>query len=271
MRRDVDFVHGICEFCRRADSAARGARNGGFDPPPAPVEVLLAEHISWWERLLLRHWARDLCAGLSRYLAYPHEAGGNGAASLVMRVRDHALFLCDCPAGQRPSGVIAAAGSGAALSKAAWSYKGILRAPCASDLVDLCRAFSLLWHEHLLTDAAGNELLCLCDDHRTTIPLSVADKMAYEAVNNHMHLLDELSDAAFAKLVADAPVLCQLIYRNIKLQYPQKRIAVYVEVSRRDSLTVRFHQVWDQESPYWNPADFASGDERIFSVIDPSQ
>lgn len=271
MRTDVDFVHGICEFCRRADSTERGARKDGFNQAPAPAEVLLAEHISRWELLLLRHWARDLCVGILRYLEYPHEAGTKGAASVVMRTQDHRLFLCNCPAGQKPSGVIAAAGSGAALSKAAWSYQGILRGSCACGIVDLCRAFSQLWHVHLLTDAAGKELLCLQDDRRKTIPLAVADKTAYEAVNNHMHLLDDLSDAAFAELAADAPVLCQIIYRNIRLQYPQKRLAVYAEVSRHDSLTVRFHQVWNQERPYWNPEDFASGDARIFSVIDPSE
>ena len=118
------------------------------------------------------------------------------------------------------------------------------------------------------TDAAGNELLCLCDDHRKTIPLSVEDKTAYEAGNNHEHLLDDISDEAFSELVADAPVLCRLIYCNIKMQYPQRKLAVYVAVSRHDSLTIRFHQVWTGEPPYYDPEDFSSGDERVFSVID---
>ena len=111
-------------------------------------------------------------------------------------------------------------------------------------------------------------LLCLCDDHRKTIPLSVEDKTAYEAGNNHEHLLDDISDEAFSELVADAPVLCRLIYCNIKMQYPQRKLAVYVAVSRHDSLTVRFHQVWTGEPPYYDPEDFSSGDERVFSVID---
>lgn len=92
--------------------------------------------------------------------------------------------------------------------------------------------------------------------------------MAYEAVNNHEHLLDDISDEAFSELVADAPVLCRLIYCNIKMQYPQRKLAVYVAVSRHDSLTVRFHQVWTGEPPYYDPEDFSSGDERVFSVID---
>ena len=54
------------------------------------------------------------------------------------------------------------------------------------------------------------------------IPLSVKDKTAYEAVNNHVHLLDDISDEEFSKLAVDAPILCRLIYNNIKAQYPQK-------------------------------------------------
>ena len=74
-----------------------------------------------------------------------------------------------------------------------------------------------------LTDAAGNELLCLCDDHRKTIPLSVEDKTAYEAGNNHEHLLEDILDEAFSELVADAPVLCRLIYCCLLYTSPSPR------------------------------------------------
>ena len=52
------------------------------------------------------------------------------------------------------------------------------------------------------------------------------------------------------------------------MQYPQRKLAVYVAVSRHDSLTIRFHQVWTGEPPYYDPEDFSSGDERVLSVID---
>lgn len=149
-----------------------------------------------------------------------------------------------------------------------WLFRKKLCASHSTGITGLFRTFSQLLHYQVLTDAAGNELLCLCDDHRKTIPLSVEDKTAYEAGNNHEHLLDDISDEAFSELVADAPVLCRLIYCNIKMQYPQRKLAVYVAVSRHDSLTIRFHQVWTGEPPYYDPEDFSSGDERVFSVID---
>lgn len=169
---------------------------------------------------------------------------------------------------QKPYGTIAAADREKAFSNVKWLFRRKLCASHSTGITGLFRTFSQLLHYHVLTDAAGNELLCLCDDHRKTVPLSVEDKTAYEAGNNHEHLLDDISDEVFSELVADAPVLCRLIYCNIKMQYPRRKLAVYAAVSRHDSLTVRFHQVWTGEPPYYDPEDFSSGDERVFSVID---
>ena len=155
-----------------------------------------------------------------------------------------------------------------AFSNVKWLFRRKLCASHSTGITGLFRTFSQLLHYQVLTDAAGNELLCLCDDHRKTIPLSVEDKTAYEAGNNHEHLLDDISDEAFSELVADAPVLCRFIYCNIKMQYPRRKLAVYAAVSRHDSLTIRFHQVWTGEPPYYDPKDFSSGDERVFSLID---
>ena len=42
--------------------------------------------------------------------------------------------------------------------------------------------------------------------------------------------------------------------------YPQKKLAVYVAVSRYDSLTIRSHQVWPGESLYYNPEEMCIRD-----------
>lgn len=254
MRREVDFIHGICEFCRRMDSAYPGA-------PKDDIEVKLVEHISCREFLALQGFARDLCTGISRFLAYSRE---NETVSIAMRIKDHGLYLCNDYDRQKPCGMIAAADREKAFSNVRWLFRRKLGASHSTGITGLFRTLSQLLHYHVLTDAAGNELLCLCDDHRKTIPLSVEDKTAYEAVNNHEHLLDDISDEAFSELVADAPVLCRLIYCNIKMKYPHRKLAVYVAVSRHDSLTVCFHQVWMGELPYYNPEDFSSRDERVF-------
>jgi hypothetical protein len=258
MRREVDFIHGICEFCRRMDSAYPGA-------PKDDIEVKFVEHISCREFLALQGFARDLCTGISRFLAYSRE---NETVSIAMRIKDHGLYLCNDYDRQKPCGMIAAADREKAFSNVRWLFRRKLGASHSTGITGLFRTLSQLLHYHVLTDAAGNELLCLCDDYRKTIPLSVEDKTAYEAGNNHEHLLDDISDEAFSELVADAPVLCRLIYCNIKMKYPHRKLAVYVAVSRHDSLTVRFHQVWMGELSYYNPEDFSSWDERVFSLID---
>ncbi len=258
MRSEVAFIHGMCEFCRRVLSTDSGA-------PEEIVEVKLMEHISRRELLLVRVFARDFCTCISRFLA---KSRRDATASVTIRAENCGLYLCYCDSRKKPPGTIATADRKSVFSNAKWLLRRKLYLPHLGGIPDLLRTFLQLLHVHVITDAAENELLCLCDDRRTTIPLSVKDKTAYEAVNNHEHLLDDLSDDEFAVLAADAPVLCRLVYSNIKMQYPQRKLAVYVTVSRHDSIAVRFHQVWEQEPIYYQSEDFSSGDERVFSLID---
>lgn len=261
MRREIYFIHGICEFFKQMDLVYPGI-------PRGDVEVALVEHISQWELLTLQVSARDFCSGILTLWKHQHK---NKTVSIAMRVKNHGLYLCNYNHRQKHPGTIAIADSATTFSNVKWLFRRKLYASHSSGtsgITDLFWTFSQLLHYHVLTDAAGNELLCLYDDHRKTIPLSVKDKTAYEAVNNHVHLLDDISDEEFSELVEGAPVLCRLIYTNIKTQYPQKKLAVYVAVSRYDSLTIRSHQVWPGESLYYNPEDYLFGDERVFSVID---
>lgn len=191
MRRETDFIHGICEFCRRMDSAYPGA-------PKDDIEVKLVEHISCRELLALRGFARDLCIGISRFLTYSRE---NETASIAMRIKDHGLYLCNYYDRQKPYGTIAAADREKAFSNVKWLFRRKLCASHSTGITGLFRTFSQLLHYHVLTDAAGNELLCLCDDHRKAIPLSVEDKTAYEAGNNHEHLLEIFRTKRFLNLL----------------------------------------------------------------------
>ena len=248
----------MCEFCRRVLSTDSNALEEN-------IEVKLMEHISRREILSLRVFARDFCTCISRFLEKSHK---NTIVSVAMRVENHKLYMCCYDTQKKYPGTIAAADEKSAFSNAKWLFRRKLCLPRLGGIPDLLRTFLQLLHVHVITDVTGSELLCLCDDRRTTIPLSVKDKTAYEAVNNHEHLLDDLSDDEFAVLITDAPVLCRLVYSNIKMQYPQRKLAVYVTVSRYDSLAVRFHQVWAKESLYYNSEDFSSGDERVFSHVD---
>lgn len=110
MRREVDFIHGICEFCRRMDSAYPGA-------PKDDIEVKLVEHISCREFLALQGFARDLCTGISRFLAYSCE---NETVSIAMRIKDHGLYLCNDYDRQKPYRMIAAADREKAFSNVRW-------------------------------------------------------------------------------------------------------------------------------------------------------
>ena len=97
-----------------------------------------------------------------------------------MRIKDHGLYLCNDYDRQKPYGMIAAADREKAFSNVRWLFRRKLCASHSTGITGSFRTLSQLLHYQVLTDAAGNELLCLCDDHRKTIPLSVEDKTAYE-------------------------------------------------------------------------------------------
>ena len=147
MRGEEDFIHGICEFCRRMDSAYPGA-------PKDDIEVKLVEHISCREFLALRGFARDLCIGISRFLTYSRE---NETASIAMRIKDHGLYLCNYYDRQKSYGTIAAADREKAFSNVKWLFRRKLCASHSTGITGLFLTFSQLLHYHVLTDAAGNE------------------------------------------------------------------------------------------------------------------
>ena len=52
---------------------------------------------------------------------------------------------------------------------------------------------------------------------------------------------------------------------SLKSYYPQKSFVVYVSINLHDSFIIRFHQKWDDEEPYYYPADFTSPNEKVYS------
>ena len=131
------------------DSAYPGA-------PRDDVEVKLVEHISCREFLALRGFARDLCTGISRFLADSRE---NETVSIAMRIKDHGLYLCNYYDRQKSYGTIATADREKTFSNVKWLFRRKLCASHSTGITGLFRTFSQLLHYQVLTDAAGNELL----------------------------------------------------------------------------------------------------------------
>ena len=80
----------------------------------------------------------------------------------------------------------------------------------------------------------------------------IEDKTAFEAVENHVHLLDRVRQKEYRTLEKIAPTLCTTLLASLKYQYPSRSFSAYVTITLHDSMILRFHQNWDGEPPYYD-------------------
>ena len=114
-----------------------------------------------------------------------------------------------------------------------------------------------------ILDEKGNEYVVLASTPLDSVQ-RIEDKTAFEAVENHVHLLDHLKKQEFEALIPIAKTLCQTLANTLSKQYPNKKFLVYSSLTLKDSFILRFHQKWENEEPYYNPSDFNTETEKMF-------
>lgn len=98
-----------------------------------------------------------------------------------------------------------------------------------------------------ITDDRGNEFVLFADSSVDRMEY-VQDKTAFEAAENHVHLIDRIGKKEFDKLIPVAETLGQVLLNSLKFRYPQKQFVVYVSLCLHDSMIIRFHQKWGKRS-----------------------
>ena len=91
---------------------------------------------------------------------------------------------------------------------------------------------------------------------------TIADKTAFEAVETHVHLLDNLSKRECVELEGLIQTLGHTLLSRLHAQYPDRDFTVYVTLSR-DTVIARFHQRWPGEPPYYDAASDTKGEKRL--------
>jgi len=129
--------------------------------------------------------------------------------------------------------------------------------------IDYYEMISKLFEFKIITDENGTEyvLFSYCMNSITNI----TDKTAFEALENHTHLLYNLTKEEFDRLIPVAQNLGKSLLNNLICNFPERHFTVYVTIQVNDSMIIRFHQKWENEPPYYNPADFNSPTERVFA------
>jgi len=128
--------------------------------------------------------------------------------------------------------------------------------------------FALLLDTEIITDKNGNDFVVLSDDYGD-FNYEIHDKTEFEAVNNHVHILNHISETELEEIKEIAMELCKGIQFTLQAKYPDKQFYVYATASKHDSFILRFHQQWENELPYYSP-DIDYGDDLVV-ILPPNK
>lgn len=128
---------------------------------------------------------------------------------------------------------------------------------------ELLRAFSEMFDFKTVTDENGNEYVIYANSVLSEIGSELKDKTQFEAVENHIHLIDNVKKYDFDELIEIGKVLGETQLSVLKSKYPDKEFCVFVTVDIGESMIIRFHQVWENEPVYYNSDDFNSEKTRV--------
>lgn len=102
-------------------------------------------------------------------------------------------------------------------------------------------------------DSYGNEYILISGAMPSFDGFSqeIIDKTQFEAITNHVHIIDKISKAEFKQIQSFAPTMCQLVLDLLCSRYPDKYFYVFASAVVHDSFILRFHQRWLNEMPYY--------------------
>ncbi|MBQ2841432.1 MAG: hypothetical protein IJE72_00185 [Clostridia bacterium] len=129
--------------------------------------------------------------------------------------------------------------------------------------VELLKCLSEMFEFKTVSDKNGNEYVIYAHSGITEITSEIEDKTQFEAVENHIHLINNVKKSDFEELVEIGRVLGETQLNVLKAKYPNKEFCVFVTVDIGESMIIRFHQCWENESVYYNPDDFNSEKTRV--------
>ena len=129
--------------------------------------------------------------------------------------------------------------------------------------IDHFKTIAELFAFKTIADEMGNEYV-LYQNSTIDHIVGIEDKTAFEALENHVHLLERVKPSEFDSLAAIGANLGNALLASLKLQFPQKHFFVFVCITSGGSFIIRFHQKWENEVPYYIPEEFQSATERVF-------
>lgn len=122
--------------------------------------------------------------------------------------------------------------------------------------IDILKTVADIFDFKTVTDKNGNEYVIYANSSIENADFDIEDKTQFEAVENHVHLVDNVKKSDFNDLIEIGKVLGETQSNALKGNFPDKEFCVFVTVDIGESMIIRFHQVWENEPVYYNPDDF---------------
>lgn len=120
------------------------------------------------------------------------------------------------------------------------------------DRIQLLCKLSSSFEYKTVSDIEGSEFVFLRSSAISFIDFQVADKTAFEAVENHVHIIDRIKRKEIPELVKASNIIGQSVLKNLKSCYPERDFVIYISISPDDSMIIRFHQKWHSEMQYYD-------------------
>lgn len=130
--------------------------------------------------------------------------------------------------------------------------------------VDWIELISLLFDYKTIFDKQGNEYVLFKNNKLNEIENIVEDKTAFEAIENHIHILKNVKKKEFKRLVKNSKYIGKAVFNSLSIAYPDKQFVVYITVKLNDSMIIRFHQKWHDEPEYFDADSFVSNRQKLF-------
>ena len=114
-----------------------------------------------------------------------------------------------------------------------------------------------------VSDKNSNKYILFANSTINEINFEVEDKTRFEALENHVHLSDNINNSNYNEAIEIGNILGETQLNALKTKYPDKEFCVFVTVDIGESMIIRFHQVWENEPVYYNPGDFNSDKTKV--------
>jgi len=106
-------------------------------------------------------------------------------------------------------------------------------------------------------DSENNEYIFLkTQDSKIDSLDKVSDKTQLEAYENHIHICGKVKKRVQYTAITSAKLITKNLIENLKTSFPNKNFYVYLDCDFNDHIILRFHQLWENEAPYYDVKDF---------------